>query len=101
MMAVAQGLHRGLNDKIGRAEIGLADAEVDDVAALRRQGVGPGKHSEGVFLADAIESRDGTKHDCSPPARAPFADIPRRLLNEDCTSADQAAKIKRRQDLRR
>jgi len=31
----------------------------------------------------------------------PFATYPRRLLNEDCTSADQAAKIKRRQDLRR
>ena len=33
-MAVAQRLDRGLDDVLGRAEIGLADAEVDDVAAF-------------------------------------------------------------------
>jgi hypothetical protein len=31
-MAVAQRLDRGLDDEIRRAEIGLADAEIDDVA---------------------------------------------------------------------
>ncbi len=34
VMAVAQRLHRRLDDEVGRAEIGLADAEIDDVAAL-------------------------------------------------------------------
>ena len=36
VVAVAQRLDRGLDDEVGRAEIGLADAEIDDVAALRR-----------------------------------------------------------------
>ena len=37
VMAVAQRLHRRLDDVVGRAEVGLADAEIDDVAALARQ----------------------------------------------------------------
>ena len=67
VMAVAQRLHRRLDDEIRRAEIGLADAEIDDVAALRDQGIGAGEHREGIFLADAVEGRDCTKHDCTPP----------------------------------
>ena len=59
VMAVAQRLDRGLDDVIGRAEIGLADAEIDDVAALRGQRIGARQHGEGVFLADAVERRDG------------------------------------------
>ena len=76
VMAVAQRLDRGLDDKLGRAEIGLADAEIDDVAALRGKRVGAREHREGVFLADAVESRDRTKHVCNPSARAPFAGMP-------------------------
>ena len=43
----------------GRAEIRLADAEIDDVAALRCERVGAREHGEGVLLADAVEGGDG------------------------------------------
>ena len=62
MMAVTQRLDRGLDNELGRAEIGLADAEIDDVLALRGERIGAGQHSEGVFLADAVERRDGFQH---------------------------------------
>ena len=65
VMAVAQRLDRGLDDVLGRAEIRLADAEIDDVAALRGQRVGARQHREGVLLADAVEGRDGLQHDVS------------------------------------
>ena len=68
VMAVAQRLDRGLDDVVGRAEIRLADAEIDDVAALRGQRVGARQHGEGVFLADPVEGRDGLKHGVSPGA---------------------------------
>jgi hypothetical protein len=42
-----------------RAEIRLADAEIDDVAALRGERIGAGEHGEGVLLADAVEGGDG------------------------------------------
>ena len=66
VMALAQRLDRRLDDEIGRAEIGLADAEIDDIAALRDQGVGAGEHREGIFLADAVESRDRFQHGVTP-----------------------------------
>ena len=62
VMAVAQRLHRRLDNEIRRAEIGLADAEIDDVAALRRKLRGAGENGEGVLLADAIEGGDGLQH---------------------------------------
>ena len=70
VMAVAQRLDRRLDDVIGRAEIRLADAEIDDVAALRGERGGARQHGEGVLLADAIEGRDGLQHG-----------VPRRLLS--------------------
>ena len=69
VVAVAQRLDRRLDDEIGRAEIGLADAEIDDVAALRDKRVGAGEHREGIFLADAVESRDGFQHGVTPRQR--------------------------------
>ena len=63
MVAVAQCLDRGLDDEVRRAEVGLADAEIDDVAALRDERVGAREHREGVLLADAIEGCDGAEHD--------------------------------------
>ena len=57
MMAVAQRLDCGLDDEIRRAEIRLADAEADDVAALRGKRVGARQHGEGIFLADPVEGR--------------------------------------------
>ena len=96
MMPIAQRLHRRLDDEIGRAEIRLANAEIDDVTALRDQRVGAGEDREGVFLANSIEGRDCTKHDCTPPARVLFAAWPRRhVVCKERTSADQAEKIKR------
>ena len=53
VVAVAQRLDGRLDDEIRRAEIGLADAEIDDVAALGGERRGAGEHREGVFLADA------------------------------------------------
>src|SRR5262249_55676150 len=55
-------LDRGLDDEVGRAEIGLADAEIDDVAALRRQRIGTRQHRKGVFLPDAVEGGNGFQH---------------------------------------
>ena len=62
VVAVAQRLDRGLDDEVGRAEVGLADAEIDDVAALRRQRIGARQHGKGVFLADAVERGNGLQH---------------------------------------
>ena len=62
MMAVAQRLDRRLDDEIRRAEIGLADAEIDDVAALCRKLRGARQHGEGVLLAETIEGGDGLQH---------------------------------------
>ena len=62
VMAVAQRLDRRLDNEIRRAEIGLADAEIDDVAALRRKLRGAREHGERVLLADAIECSDGSQH---------------------------------------
>ena len=62
MMAVAQRLDRRLDDMVGGAEIRLADAQIDDVAALGGQRGGPRQHGKGVFLADPVESGDGPEH---------------------------------------
>ena len=47
---------------VRRAEIGLADAEIDDVAALGRELGRARQHGERVLLADAIEGGNGTQH---------------------------------------
>ena len=66
VVAVAQRLHRRLDDMVGRAEIGLADAEVDDVLALGGKLGRPRQHGEGVLLADPVEAGDGVKQGVSP-----------------------------------
>ena len=65
VMAVAQRLDRRLDDEIRRAEVGLADAEIDDVAALRHELRGVRQHREGILLADAIERGDSLEHGVS------------------------------------
>ena len=65
MVTVAQRLDRSLDDEVGSAEVGLADAEIDDVAALRRQRIGARQHGKGVFLAEAVEHGYGSEHACS------------------------------------
>src|SRR5262249_17325437 len=62
VMAIAQRLDRGLDDEVGRAEIGLADAEIDDVAALRRQRLGTRQHRKGGLFSDAVEGGNGFQH---------------------------------------
>ena len=66
VVAVAQRLHRRLDDVLGRAEIGLADAEVDDVAAGSRQLGGAGENRERVLLADPVEAGDSVQQGVSP-----------------------------------
>ena len=55
VLAVAQSLDGRLDDMRRRFEIGLADAEIDDVAPLALQFSRPRQHGEGVFLADALK----------------------------------------------
>ena len=62
VMAVAQRLDRGFNDEIGRAEIGLADAEIDDIAPLGGERVGARQHRKGILLSNAIEGGNGFQH---------------------------------------
>src|SRR5262249_61487135 len=62
VMAVAQRLHRRLDNEIGCAKIRLTDPEIDDVAALRRKLSGASQNRERVLLADAIECSNGPQH---------------------------------------
>src|ERR1700682_3483565 len=66
-MTIAQRLDGRLDDEILRVEIGLADAEIDDVAALRHELHGPRQHGECILLADPIEGCDGLQHSVPPP----------------------------------
>src|SRR5216683_222586 len=101
MVAVAQRLDGRLDDEIRRSEIGLANAEIDYVAALRGQRIGASEHGKSIFLADAIEGRDCTKHNCTPPARTPLTRHMRGGASSEAgSSADQTTKIKRCQRLR-
>src|SRR5665647_1385986 len=94
VMAVAQRLDRRLDDEVRGAEIRLADAEIDDVAALRDQGIGTGEHREGVFLTDAVESRDGFQHGLSPRRRYREGDLANARCEFARSSPDWARKIK-------
>ena len=66
VMAVAQRLDGGFDDEIGRAKIGLADAEIDDVTALSHEMHGARQHRKGVLLADPVEGGNGLEHGISP-----------------------------------
>jgi hypothetical protein len=52
-MSVFQGLDTCLNDVDGCFEIGLADAEIDDVLALGGKFLGAGEDLEGTLGAEA------------------------------------------------
>ena len=65
-MAIAERLDCRLDDEIRRAEIGLTDAEIDDVAAGGRKLHGAREHGKGILLADAIEGGDSLQHGVSP-----------------------------------
>ena len=66
VVAVAQRLDGGLDDVLGRLEVGLADAEVDDVLALALQVGGAGQHLEGGLGAQALQVRHELQHGVSP-----------------------------------
>ena len=68
VLAVAQRLDGGLDDMGRRFEIGLADAEIDDVAPLALQFGRPRQHGEGVLLADALKGGIDGGHG-APPGR--------------------------------
>ena len=53
VMAVAQRLHRRLDDVLGRLEVRLADAEIDDAAAFGLERGGAGEDFERGFCAQA------------------------------------------------
>ena len=55
----------------GGFEVGLADAEIDDVAALALQLGGARQHREGVLLADARKGGNDIEHG-RPPWEALF-----------------------------
>ena len=61
VLPIAQRLHRRFDDVVRRAEIGLADAEIDDVLALTHEFGRAGKHGEGILFADPAEAGDGIK----------------------------------------
>ena len=69
MVTIAKCFDRRFDDEIGRAEVGLADAEIDDVTALRNKLGCARQHREGVLLADTIEAGNGSQHEISslPP----------------------------------
>ena len=73
VLAVAQRLDGGLDDMGRGFEIGLADAEIDDVAPLALQFGRPRQHGEGVLLADALEGGiDGDGQGACLRVRRPF-----------------------------
>ena len=75
-MAIGQRLLGGGDDVLGRREVRLADAEVDDVPALKGELVGTGQHLEGTFGAEPVHAfRED--HSCLP-VRA-FASFLRRV----------------------
>src|SRR5580700_6239484 len=73
MLAVAQSFDSGLDDMRRRFEIGLADAEIDDVTPLALQFSRSRQHGEGVFLADALKGGlDGGHCFCVSGGRGSF-----------------------------
>ncbi len=56
-LASVEGVFRRPPDVIRRVEVGLADLEVDDVAALRFQRSGSGEHLEGGFGSQSLHAR--------------------------------------------
>ena len=76
VVAVAQRLDRRLDDMLGRPEIGLADAEVDDVLALPLQLGRAGQHLEGRLGAEALQVRIEPQHPLLPCPGAPRAHVP-------------------------
>ena len=56
VLGVAAGRDGGLDDVVGRREVGLAGAEADDVLALRLQRLGLGVDGQRGRLGDGGES---------------------------------------------
>src|SRR5438477_1553440 len=74
VMTVGEGLAAGLDDMRRGRKIGLADAEIDDRAVLRRQRLGARQHLEGGFGAENphpaghLQHAHAPSHDAQPRA---------------------------------
>ncbi len=62
MVAVTQGFDGGLDDVRGRLEVGLTDAEIDDVPPRSRQRLGAREHLEGGLRAELGHTLRGLDH---------------------------------------
>jgi hypothetical protein len=65
-MTIGQCLAAGLDDMRRGREIGLADAEIDDRPALRRQRIGPRQNLEGGLGAQHPHPAGHLQHAYSP-----------------------------------
>ncbi len=68
VMAIPQRLDCSLDNVGGRFKIRLADAEVDDVLALRLQRGCAGQYLECCLCAKPVEAVSGAKHGAIPRA---------------------------------
>ena len=55
VLPVAQSLHGGLDDVLGRRKVRLSDPEVDDIRVARRQRLGARQHGKGILFSDPVE----------------------------------------------
>ncbi len=62
MRAVAHRLFGGFENVLGRREVGLADAEIDDGMALGLQRIGAVQHGEGGLFFDGGDSGIYVEH---------------------------------------
>ncbi len=62
VVAVAQRLDGGFDDVGRRLEVGLADAEVDDVLALALERIGARQHLEGGLRSQPVQCRHQLQH---------------------------------------
>jgi hypothetical protein len=71
VMAVLERPDRRLDDVGGGLEVRLADAEVDDIAALRGQGGSPVEYLEGPLVAQPGDIRSDVRRDNGQGAEIP------------------------------
>jgi hypothetical protein len=66
MMTVTQRLYGRLDNVVGRAEVRLADTEIDDVSTLMGERCRSRQDGKGVFLAKSVEGGNGVEHSADP-----------------------------------
>src|SRR6185295_12051763 len=73
MVTIAEGLDGGLDDVLGRLEIRLADAEIDDILALALQFGRARQNLECRFRSQPLQIRHELQHGASPHKPRPSA----------------------------